>query len=834
MSSIRHLRDVTDEGAALLGGKGWNLALTARAGLPVPDAFCITSAAHRRARQPAADKPVDPESSPGVPVLDDDLRRELLAAYEQLGRGRVAVRSSATVEDGATASFAGLQETILGVEGDESLVAAVARCWHSIDSERARTYRTHGNVDESQVAMAVVVQRLVDAEVSGVLFTHDPLDPTGRQMLVEAAWGLGESVVSGLVTPDRFHLDRESGRVLDRQINRKTVSISAAGRAEVPAERQTAPSLDEAQLASLAELGRQVERVYGEPRDIEWAWAEGRAWLLQARPITTAGAADRERFRQAEIARLKALAEPRGTVWARYNLAEVLPTPTPMTWAIVSRFMSGQGGLGLMFRDLGFEPDPSLDRDGFIDLVCGRPYVNLSREARLHFAGFPYGHNFQQLKAHPEKALYPQPAPDPAQVTFGFLLRLPGYLLKMLRAAKRIEKASTTLADRLEKMFPEFAARARQALAEDLGQLSGQDLLARLADWRKRSLEDLARWSLQPATLAATALAKLEQGFQGRIGAVEAAAKARALLSGIQPAPESDLAAGLEQLRRGQSTPAEFLARFGHRGPQEMELSAPRWAERPDLLPTTAPSAVSPGEPNIHSPGSNLPHAGQGVVVDKQMSAGSSAAEQLQLERLRTYMGLRETGKHYLMLGYAVIRQTLVELGRRYKLGDGVFYLVPDELPRLVAGENLERLISDRRRERSIALAQDVPTVLFSDDLEAIGRPAIIEAMAELRGTPVSAGVAEGPALVLDSPDGAPPGEGFILVCPSTDPAWVPVFLRAAGLVMETGGILSHGAIVAREFNRPAVVGIDHVTRRVRSGQRVRVDGNTGQVHLLD
>ena len=280
------------------------------------------------------------------PGVDADLRRQLLEAYERLGRGVVAVRSSATVEDGATASFAGLQETILGVEGDDQLVAAVARCWHSIDSERARSYRARGNVDESQVAMAVVVQRLIDSEVSGVLFTRDPLDASGRQMLVEAAWGLGEAVVSGLVTPDRFHVDRESGRVIDRQINRKPVAIHAAGRVEVAAERQTAACLSDEQLASLADLGRQVEKVYGEPRDVEWAWAQGRAWLLQARPITTAGAAEREQFRRDEIARLEQMADPRGTVWARYNLAEVLPTPTPMTWAIVSRFMSGAAGWG--------------------------------------------------------------------------------------------------------------------------------------------------------------------------------------------------------------------------------------------------------------------------------------------------------------------------------------------------------------------------------------------------------------------------------------------------------------------------------------------------------
>jgi pyruvate,water dikinase len=198
-------------------------------------------------------------------------------------------------------------------------------------------------------------------------------------------------------------------------------------------------------------------------------------------------------------------------------------------------------------------------------------------------------------------------------------------------------------------------------------------------------------------------------------------------------------------------------------------------------------------------------------------------------------MALRETGKHYLMIGYELIRQTLVELGRRHKLADDIFYLDPEELPRLIAGDDLSELARQRRKKRQLLLSLEVPPVLFSDDLAAIGRPTPIIGAAKLQGTPVSAGVAEGPALVLQEPI-APPDvpADFILVCPSTDPAWVPLFLRARGLVMETGGILSHGAIVAREFGLPAVVGISQALSLIRAGQRVRVDGNSGCVYLLD
>jgi len=821
VSLIRDLSQNDSGDAELLGGKGWNLAVLLGAGLPVPPAFCITSLAHRQAKAR--------ENNVG---LDAALRGDVAAAYRQLGGGPVAVRSSATLEDGAVASFAGLQETYLGIEGEAALADAVERCWRSLDSLRARAYRAQQNIDERQVAMAVVVQRLVDAEASGVLFTHNPLDATGKTLLVEAAWGLGEAVVSGLVNPDRFQLDRITGELIEQHVSNKPVRVTRRGEEPVPAEIQSLPSLDVEQLRALADLARRVETLYGEPRDVEWAWAEGEAWLLQARPVTTVGAHEREQARGAEIARLAALADPKGTVWARYNLAEVLAAPTPMTWAIVRHFMSGQGGLGLMFRDLGFDPDPVLDELGPNDLVCGRTYVNLSREAKMHFRGFPYGHSLAELKEHPERAIYPQPKPDPAQVGPKFLLKLPGFLLKMLRASSRIRGQSASLAGKLQnEVFPKFVAEVRAEAAVNLSSLTSQQLLARLKHWIASTLDELARDSLKPATLAAAAMAKLEQGLTPGLGQVRAAVEVRSLLTGAHPPAEADLPAALRALGEGRLSRAEFLERFGHRGPKEMELAEPRWRERPELLPSASRSGAGEARAAHAATADGWPNVSEAAKLK------SAARQSLghQLETARTYMALREASKHYLMLGYGLIRRILLELAERYRLGDGVFYLTPDELPRLVAGQDLSAIIAQRRRERMLLLSFELPAVLFSDDLEAVGRPHVISGAAELTGTPVSAGVAEGPALVLSSPQ-LPPGtaDGFVLVCPSTDPAWVPLFLQAKALLMETGGILSHGAIVAREFGLPAVVGIADVQQAIRTGQRVRVDGNTGLVHLFE
>lgn len=814
---IRRFDEIDRVDTEAVGGKGLNLGLLAREGLPVPPGFCLSCDAHRAARSRAGD---------GPPQLDDATKAQILDAYRALGGGPVAVRSSANAEDGAQASFAGQQETFLGVVGEDALLDAVARCWASLDTDRARAYRRKQGIDEAAVAMAVVVQRLVPSETSGVLFTRDPMDPEGTRMLVEAAWGLGELVVSGRVDPDRFRLDRTSGELLDQDIHEQAIRLTATGLEAIEEPPRGQPCLDADQLRRLADLGRRVEAYYGEARDIEWAWSDGRPWLLQARPITTAGAFEREQVRREEIAALAAKADPGGTVWARYNLAEVLPTPTPMSWAIVGRLMSGHGGYGLMYRDLGFDPDPALDREGFIDLICGRPYVNLGREAMLYFAGFPYAHDFLAIKADPERAMYPQPTVDRSKINGRFWLRLPRILWKMARAQSRMAKQGRTQAERLRReVFPNFAREVEAERAVDLGGLSTPRLLERLERWTARTLEGFARESLRPAMFAALALADLEKKLAALVGPERAPAEARAALTGLRPDPDSDLASALAALARGDLSRDAFLNNFGHRGPREMELSQPRWGEAPDTLPTPG---ASPG-----------PSHGQARTLDAILE-GTNAPEpsrralESTLDEARTFLALRESAKHYLMMGYGQIRRILLEIDRRHRLNGGIFDLTPDDLPRLATGEDLSPLIEARRRRRRLALSLDAPPVLFSDDLDALGRAPAVPEGDHLKGTPVSAGVVEGEALVLSDPADAPEDiEGFILVCPSTDPAWLLLFLRARGLVMETGGVLSHGAIVAREFGLPAVVGLPGLLSRLTTGQRLRVDGNAGVVHVL-
>lgn len=807
---------ITDAQAPLVGGKGLSLGKLAAAGLPVPPGFVITTNAYRRyARNPD---------------LDPDFVMAVKAAYSRLGEGRVAVRSSATAEDAADTSFAGQQETILGVEGLTQLLDAVQRCWRSLHTERAAAYRARQGVAEAQLAMAVVVQVLVPAEVAGVLFTRDPLDAEGQRMLVEASWGLGEAVVSGRVMPDRFHLDWATGRVQDRHLGHKAIRITATGEEHVSAHEQQLFCLDDTVLSQLADLGRQVEAFYGDPRDIEWATAGGRCYLLQARPITVAGAAERETVRQEILADLAAKAEPTGTVWVRYNLSEVLPAPTPMTWVVVQRLLAADGGCGAMNRDLGYTPDPALGSLSAFDLVAGRPMANLSRMPRLQFVNPPIDYPFATLKADPRQALNPTPTLNPLRGgVFGGLLQLPLTIWRLSRAMAATKRQAATFAETFtQTIAPPFINAARTGWQQDWSKFDAKGLVYEFELWRDTTLVTFARESLKATVFADLAWTTLTEMLKPKLGAERAGAAVAELSLGAHPPPEADLAAAIRRLSEGTLSRDEFLKLFGHRGTNEMELAQPRWSEKPEELERL----ISRGPVHL-SPRVDVDPA---AIADEAKLTGPLRDQfRVQVERLRTFLGLREAAKNWLLLGYAVIRRTLVELDQRFGLNGGLFFLTPADFPTLLDGGDLTAKIAAARKRRQTELTLDVPPVLFSDALEVIGQPAPEPAAADqLVGVPLSAGVAEGPALVLTEPMSAPPGEGYILVCPTTDPAWVPLFVNAKGLVMETGGVLSHGAIVAREFGLPAVAGLPGLTERLRTGQRLRVDGGKGTVTPLE
>ena len=848
MQFIKRFSEIDESDLPRVGGKGLNLGKLTRAGFRVPQGFCVIADAYLYSVQ---DLPEQNANSITNITLAPELVTEIRTASEKLQSHTVAVRSSATAEDLAEASFAGQQDTFLNVTPDE-LLDALKACWASLWSERAIAYRQTQDIADEGLAMAVVIQEMCEAEVSGVLFTVGPFNE--NLSVIESNWGLGESVVSGAITPDNFHVSRETGEVLEKTIATKREMVTAAGVSEVSPAQQDVPSLTDTQLKELTQLGLQVESHYRQPMDIEWALADRQFVLLQARHITTPSIpttsskrpysmseAD-EKHRQEEIQLLKACADRHGTVWCHHNLAEVLPAPLPMTWSIIKKFMSGTGGLGKAYRSLGFYPSKHVDSEGILDLICGRIYVNLNREAELHFDGFPFAHDFNALKQNPQQAMYAQATPDITHSTASFWFKLPLHIVRMSRAEMRLRQCRSDF-DRVltAQVFPAFQSEVEAERNVSYSDLSDAELIAKFEAWCIKTLDDFAPKTLTATLLAGFSLQRLEAALQKCVDETAAKNLASRLISELSGNLTVETNEKLQQVATGDLALTDFLKDYGHRGVNEFELAQSRWREDTAYIEQIVESFRQEDTGIALSKDDRTKQQ-----MEQRVSAEAELAElvkdkgglrkqiESELDFTRRYMPFRETAKFYLMLGYEQIRRALLELDRRYQLDGGIFYLVPDELQQLINGKAFGDVTATRKMERERMLQIEMPDVIFSDSLEQIGAPMLTNAAETYKGVGVSAGAATGKARVLLTPtDVRPSDRDYILVCPSTDPAWTPLFLHAAGLVMERGGILSHGAVVAREYGVPAVANIPNATRHIADGQMLQIDGNEGTVSIF-
>ena len=852
MQFIKRFSEIDESDLPRVGGKGLNLGKLIRAGFRVPQGFCVTTDAYRFS---VPNLSAQHANSIKDITLAPELVSEIRTASEKLQTATVAVRSSATAEDLAEASFAGQQDTFLNVTPDE-LLDALKACWASLWSERAIVYRQTQDIADEGLAMAVVIQEMCEAEVSGVLFTVDPFNK--NLSVTESNWGLGESVVSGAITPDSFHVSRETGEVLEKSVATKREMVTAAGVSEVSPAQQDIPSLTDTQLKELTKLGLQVESHYGQPMDIEWALVDGQFALLQARYITTPSSSTApsepthpppevdeesvENLRQGEIHLLKIYTDAHGTVWCHHNLAEVLPAPLPMTWSIIKKFMSGTGGLGKAYRSLGFYPSKRVDSEGILDLICGRIYVNLNREAELHFDGFPFAHDFNALKQNPQQAMYAQATPNITHSTASFWIKLPLHIVRMSRAEMRLRQCRSDF-DRVltAQVFPAFQSEVEAERNVSYSDLSDAELIAKFEAWCIKTLDDFAPKALTATLLAGFSLQRLEAALQKCVDETAAKNLASRLISELSGNLTVETNEKLQQVATGDLALTDFLKDYGHRGVDEFELAQSRWREDTAYIEQIVESFRQEDTGIALSKNDRTKQQ-----MEQRVSAEAELAElvkdkgglrkqiESELDFTRRYMPFRETAKFYLMLGYEQIRRALLELDRRYQLDGGIFYLVPDELQQLINGKAFGDVIATRKMERERMLQIEVPDVIFSDSLEQIGAPMLTNAAETYKGVGVSAGAATGKARVLLTPtDVRPSDRDYILVCPSTDPAWTPLFLHAAGLVMERGGILSHGAVVAREYGVPAVVNIPNATRHIADGQILQIDGNEGTVSIF-
>jgi rifampicin phosphotransferase len=867
---------------ALVGGKAGNLGEMIRAGLPVPPGFCVTTEAYRRVAASAAidfDALVSSDrvsltrlaaaardSLVAVPI-PADIARAVSEAYARIGGDvAVAVRSSATAEDLPFASFAGQQDTYLHVIGKDAVTDAVRRCWASLWTDRAVVYRASNGIDPRSVRLAVVVQRMVAAEIAGVLFTANPLSGRRRQAVIDASPGLGEAVVSGAVNPDHFVVDTDRRAILERRLGDKRFEVRprpGGGTKHVEARpRAHQACLSDDQVLALAALGDRVERHYGTPQDTEWAIdGLGRLWLTQARPITTLFPIPQHPQAPRTLGDFR--------VYFCFSLAQGLERPiTPMGLATFRLLSAGaarltsfrvddpltgshvyaEGGqrvfvdlTGLLRGRVGRELVPRV-----LDVMEARSAVTLRTlldDPRLSVTRrFPFGALCRALRIF---------------ISYGVPLRVLEALVRPEAARARATRIGSRLASRLQ-LAESASASARLDFAERVLGREIIQLVPRLLPVAAAGLgvlglagkllgDDAEPGDLQTVLrgLPHNVTTEMDLALWGLADAIrkdEAAARAFREHAAAELAERYHAGALPHPAQRGLT---EFLSKYGHRAVAEIDIGMPRWSDDPaHVLGVLAnylrleDTELAPDM--VFARGAREAEAMIDTLVGRarRRSRVRASLVRFALGRSRRLSGLREVPKYYFVLALAAVRRELAAVGAEMasrgiveNAGD-VFFLELAEARAALPGGDLRRLVDERRQTYETELRRrHVPRVLLSDGTEPEALTlAATPTEGVLVGTPASAGDVAGPARIVLDPVGAHLEPGEILIAPSTDPGWTPLFLTAGGLVMEMGGANSHGAVVAREYGIPAVVGVPGATQRIRTGQRVRVDGTAGLV----
>jgi len=859
---VLDFQEIDQTQVEVAGGKGANLGELSRIeGLRVPAGFCVTTDAFERimAEAPSIDDRLErltrlqPDEREAIRALSteiretiesiaipDDLAVAITGALARLGEGAAcAVRSSATAEDLPTASFAGQQDTYLNLTGPAAVLRHVSRCWASLFTERGVTYRLRNGIDHRKVQMAVVVQRMVFPRAAGILFTADPVTGNRSIASVEASFGLGEALVSGRVNADVYKV--RDGEVIERTIGTKRLAIlplPAGGTQEQPIdlERQDEPALTEAQAVRLVELGRRIEAHFGRPQDIEWCLADDDFHIVQSRPITTLfpipEAGDGGNHVYISVGHQQMMTDamkPLGlSFWQ-------MTTPQPMAEAggrlfvdvtrILASPASRAGLMGMMAKSDPLITDAVqtvLDRDGFIpSLPDAAPAWTppSSGEAPIE--------------------------PDPAIVE-----ELIARTQASIAAAKRDirDRSGPALLDFIHADIQEL----RRVLHDPQSRrviMTGMEaawwLNDKLEVWLgEKNAADVLTQSVPHNVTSEMGLALLDVA-----DAIRPHPEVVAFLQQVEDDGFLDELPRLAGGREARDAIRGWLDRYGMRAVGEIDITRPRWSERPGMLLPILLGNVrnfAAGEAaRRFEQGRQEAWAKEQEVLERlrALPDGEGKAEETKrmIDRVRTFAGYREYPKYGMISRYYVYKQTLLEeAGRLVQAGvlreaEDIFYLRLEELQEVVRTHQVDdALIRERRDAFRSYQALTPPRVLTSDGemLSGAYRRDDLPAGA-LVGLAVSAGTVEGRARVILDVAQADLEPGDILVTAFTDPSWTPLFVAIAGLVTEVGGLMTHGAVIAREYGLPAVVAVQHATRLIRDGQRIRVHGTEGYVEIL-
>ncbi|QBD78148.1 phosphoenolpyruvate synthase [Ktedonosporobacter rubrisoli] len=858
---------------ALVGGKGANLGELSRIeGIHVPEGFCVTTQAYQEIlaqneeltsllgqlsllkvdnREGIAEISATIRKLIEEIAIPEGIEREITRHLEQLGENKAyAVRSSATAEDLPTASFAGQQDTYLNIVGKDAILQHISKCWASLFTDRAVTYRIQNSFDHRKVRLAVVIQRMIFPQAAGIMFTADPITSNRKIVSIDASFGLGEALVSGLVNADNYKI--RDGGIVDKKISTKTLAISAlkeGGTEEkrIEAERQNMQTLTDEQIIQLERLGRKIEAYFGRPQDIEWCRADDTFYIVQSRPITT-------------LYPLPDIQDGKNHIYVSFSHQQM------MTDAMKP--------LGISFFQLGFEGTPIIP-------IGGRLYMDLAHDltssvgrwiALLALGKIDPLINNAVKKLMKRKAFMQALSRGKRAFSMGtgyFSWALPIQALKLYRSN------DATL---VQTLMAQHEASLKE-LQQRMAALSGDDLLASILEAQKHLQETIynprSMAAVYIGVYAASWLNKRMEKWLGEKSAADALSQAVAnnvtaemgldlldvadvvrhypeVMEYLRHANDETFFADLARLEGGEAVSHSlwaYLEKYGMRCAGEIDITRPRWSEQPTMLVPMIFSDIKNFAPGAHNAlfKQSLLEAQQKeqelLSRLEQLPDGKQKAKKTKkmISRLRNFIGYREYPKYMMVGHYWIIKQALLkEAVRLMQKGliqekEDIYYLSFNELRDVVHTNQLDYNIITKRKEEYETYEKLTPPRVMTSEGEALfGEYDTANIPKDaLAGIPVSSGVIEGRARVIVSMEEANIEEGDILVTAFTDPSWTPVFLSVKGLVTEVGGMMTHGAVIAREYGLPAVVGVENATRLIIDGQRIRVNGAEGYVEIL-
>jgi pyruvate,water dikinase len=873
MSYIRWFNEIGAGDVELVGGKGANLGEMARAKFPVPPGFCVTAPGYRHFLETTGldqtirtilentrmDDPIDLEAKSAeirASILAEQMPTAIAAEvhknYIELGERMgmdggnlpVAVRSSATAEDLPTASFAGQQDTYLNVRGESALVEHIHRCWASGWTARAVKYRNIQGFEHLKVYVSVVVQAMIPSEISGILFTANPVTGSMDEAIINASWGLGEAIVSGLVSPDTITARKNNGEVIDLEIGSKAHKIEYATNGgtvelETPADLQNVPALSKKQVAEIVAIGSRIENHYRVPQDIEWGYARDKWYILQSRPITTLDEYNRSMF------------------------IEIFPDPlSPVFLSVIKPLFKGM--LDFLFEDWGFKVPKEINAIG---IYYNQPYFN-RRYVETTLA--PLSPKVRE----PLVATIVNPFSDEKEESATELS------LPFLRMVSRILRFLTGFPKQLPGLLATYHKEVAEVEAMPLESASDSDI----ANMIHRLLFEVANMLLYYDYMLIAVIKRtykylgslLESRYQEDAEQVVAS-----LVSGVtgnvtmetnkhlwdlaQVAKNEPVVRDLfysneagEVMDKLVDTPEaspflkaleEFLGEFGHREVQ-MEISYPTWREDPTPVLIFVRSYLDADD-------EQSPHVQQARLVGERKALTDEVLARVAettsgrflvsplfrwiLNQAQLHTRERDTMHFELTRMFPPFRKMLLELGRRWREQDliedqeDIFFITLDEIVEIAAAPRaMKEEVRSRRAEYETNKTRPWPSIIRGkQEIYAGGGETADFSGDTLEGVPGSPGQATGISRVIRGPEEfAKLQKGDILVAPLTNPVWTPLFALAGGVITEVGGILSHGAIVAREYGIPAVMSVPGATHHIPEGEQILVDGSQGVVKI--